>query len=109
MGKIVKWAIVAVIILVLFYILGILYLDRPQTGYVFTCENPELPITQCDYRKANFHYDSMDGIYYLDRMYAGAETIKFVNCLLATYSNKIGTCKDPSGKEWTLILSGAKF
>lgn len=98
-------------LIVVSYALWVVYINRPIKAYVFACNEPNQTIKECAYHQADIHYDSMDGIYYLDSLYTDSGKMNFgpSECILNSVLRKIGECQDTTGKKWTLILSGERL
>lgn len=108
--KIITVIVALAVLIVMSYALWVFYINRPVKAYVFSCDESTQPIKDCVYHQADVHYDSMDGIHYLDSLYADSGKVNFgpSECILISVLRKIGECQDTTGKKWTLILSGER-
>lgn len=89
----------------------VFYTGRTQNGNAFVCDSKDEPISSCTYvSNVRFNYDSMDGADYLEEINQDDIQFRFEanDCVLKSSQTKIGECKDTTGKNWAIILSGGR-
>lgn len=109
--KLLQFVFLDCVLLFALVISYVFYNERTQHGSVFICDSLDSPIKSCTYiSDAKYHYDSMDGAYYLEE--AGYGDVKFSfkadDCMLRNNATKTGACKDVSSRDWVLVLSGGR-
>lgn len=75
----------------------VIYLNSPYTGSVNICDKA---IDQCQGYEAYIYWDSMDGIYTIEKVYMPSGELLFPECIVR--AEEKNECKDVNNKEWAI-------
>ena len=101
--KILKIMFAVVVLLMLFF----WYWSSSYVADIIACRVEDLECTEVEVFTANVTYDTMDALYYINKLYVydSSEELKLKDfCLVRESGKYFATCEDEKGNSWNITL-----
>ncbi len=106
--KVLKIILAVVALLVIF----LWHLNSSYVADIIACRVEDLECTEVEVFTANVIYDTMDGLYYINKLYVydSSEELKLKDfCLVRESEKYFATCEDEKGNSWNITLIELKL